>query len=466
MLRASAAAEAAGVPTASLVCDGFLGQGRSTASGIGMPNIPLAPVTGHVDVQTTDELVSNVVGTTIPAVIQALTQDPAPVAAPTEPKPQDIVFQGTFEEINRYFYENGWSDGLPIVPPTKDRVEAFLKFTDLSPDTVLGTAQPDNRIATVWNCAVNGVMAGCKPEYMPVMVAALRAMCNEDYGVEHSGNTPGAETLMVVNGPIAAELAMNVEQGALRDGVQANTALGRWWRLCLKNIAGFRHHQTDKATFGGTWKVAMAENEAVLEEIGWPPMSADYGFAAGENALTIARYTGGDVVTSVFGDNAEAILPYLGDALVRISAWQLVFTVGMATGTYRPLLILSPILAQTIAKSGYSKDDVRNWLFENARMPASQFERYLGQYTNLVPGRRTLHELVASGDAPPVFAASNDPDRPVPIVCQPEDFQIAVAGDPGRTNAFVMSHNGQLGYTVGQRIETPEGWEELLDGVG
>lgn len=428
-----------------------------------MPNLPLARVDGHVDVQTTDELVSNVVGVTIPAVIKALTEDPAPVASPTEPKPHDVVFTGSYDEINRYFYENGWSDGLPITPPTAERIEAFLKFTDLAPETVLGQAQPDNRIATVWNAAVNGVMAGCRPEYMPIMVAAIRAMCDEDYGVEHSGNTPGAETLMVVNGPIAQEIAMNEGQGALRDGVMANTALGRWWRLCLKNIAGFRHHQTDKGTFGGTWKVAMAENEAVLEEIDWPPMSADYGFKPGENALTIARYTGGDVVTSVFGDTAEAILPYLGDALVRMSSWQLVFTVGLATGTYRPLLILSPILAQTIAKSGWSKDQTRQWLFDNARIPASRFERYLGQYTNLVPGRRTLADLVASGEAPEVFAASGDPDRPVPIVCKPEDFQIAVSGDPGRTNAFVMAHNGQLGYTVGQAIETPQAWPALLD---
>lgn len=463
MLRASAAAEAAGVPTASLVCDGFLGQGRSTASGIGMPNLPLAQVTGHVDVQTTDELVSNVVGVTVPAVIRALTQDPPPVAAPTEPKPTDVVFQGDFDEVNRYFYENGWTDGLPIAPPTAERIQAFLKFTDLAAETVLGTALPDNRIATVWSVAVNGVMAGCRPEYMPVMVAAMRAMCDPDYGVEHSGNTPGAETLIVVNGGIARELGMNAHQGALRDGVMANTALGRWWRLCLKNVAGFRHHQTDKATFGGTWKVAMAEDEDALAEIGWPPMAAEFGFKAGENALSIARYTGGDVVTSVFGDKAETILPYLGDALVRISAWQLVFTVGMATGTYRPLLILSPILARTIAKSGWSKDDVKQWLFENARMPASRFERYLGEYTNLVPGRRTLTELVADGAAPAFFAESDDPDRMVPIVCAPKDFQIAVAGDPGRTNAFVMSHNGQLGYTVGHAIETPQNWPALLD---
>lgn len=428
-----------------------------------MPNLPLALVTGHVDVQSTDELTSNVVGVTVPAVVRALTEDPAPVASPTEPKPNDVVFTGTFDEVNRYFYENGFSDGLPIVPPTRERVDAFLKFTDLAPETVLGQAQPDNRIATVWNAAVNGVMAGCRPEYMPVMVAALRAMCNEDYGVEHSGNTPGAETLMVVNGPIAKEIGLNDAQGALRDGVMPNTALGRWWRLCLKNIAGFRHHQTDKATFGGTWKVVMAENQETLDEIGWPNMAAEYGFAAGENALSIARYTGGDVVTSVFGDKAEVILPYLGDALVRISAWQLVFTVGMATGTYRPLLILSPILAKTIAKSGWSKPDVKAWLFQNARIPASQFERYLGQYTNLVPGRRTLLDFVKTGEAPPVFAESTDPDRMVPIVCKPEDFLIAVAGDPGRTNAFVMSHNGQLGYTVGQGIVTPQNWPALLD---
>lgn len=430
-----------------------------------MPNLPLAQVTGHVDVQSNDELVSNVVGVTIPAVIKALTENPAPVASPAEPKPNDVVFTGTYEEVNRYFYENGWSDGLPITPPTAERVDAFLKFTDLPPETVLGQAQPDNRIATVWGAAVNGVMAGCRPEYMPVMIAALRAMCDEEYGVEHSGNTPGAETLLIVNGPIANEIAMNNAQGALRDGVMANTALGRWWRLCLKNIAGFRHHQTDKATFGGTWKVAMAEHEETLEKIGWPPMSAEYGFQAGENALSIARYTGGDVVTSVFGDTAEAILPYLGDALTRISGWQLVFTVGMSTGTYRPLLILSPILAETIAKSGWSKDDVKAWLFQNARIPASQFERYLGQYTNLVPGRRTLTDLVQKGEAPPVFAESDDPDRPVPIVCKQEDFLIAVAGDPGRTNAFVMSHNGQLGYTVGQPIVTPQNWPALLDDI-
>ena len=106
---------------------------------------------------------------------------------------------------------------------------------------------------------------------------------------------------------------------------------------------------------------------------------------------------------------------------------------------------------------------MKQWLFDNARLPASQFERYMGEYTNLVPGRRTLADMVTNGEAPAVFAESDDPDRPVPIVCQASDFLIAVAGDPGRTNAFVMSHNGQLGYTVGEAIPTPQNWPSLLE---
>ena len=172
--------------------------------------------------------------------------------------------EGTFEEINRFFYENGWSDGLPIVPPSRGKVERFLEFTDLAADHVIGQLLPDNRQATIWNVAVNGVMAGCRPQYMPVLVSLAEAMADPGYGVEHSGNTPGAETLITINGPIIKDLEFNYEQGALRDGFQANTSIGRWWRLYLRNVAGFILHQTDKGTFGNTWRVVLAENEDAL----------------------------------------------------------------------------------------------------------------------------------------------------------------------------------------------------------
>ena len=111
-----------------------------------------------------------------------------------------------FDAVNALFRDKGWSDGLPIVPPTMEKVEEFLSFTDLDADHSFGIVLPDSRAVTVWSVAVNGVMAGCRPEYMPILVALVEAMADPDYGVEHSGNTPGAETLIVLNGPIAAEL--------------------------------------------------------------------------------------------------------------------------------------------------------------------------------------------------------------------------------------------------------------------
>ena len=199
----------------------------------------------------------------------------------------------------------------------------------------------------------------------------------------------------------------------------ANTTVGRFWRLYLRNVAGFLPHRTDKGTYGNTWRVVLAENEEVLARIGWEPLASDFGFRAGENVVTISRYTGGDVVTSVYGQTPERMLPYLGDALVRQSSWQLVFTVGMARGTYRPLLLLTPILAETIAKGGWSRGDLKRRLFDRARLPASRFEAYMGEYTNLVPGRRTLAEMVEAGKAPPVFAESSDPERMVPPRLRP-----------------------------------------------
>ncbi|MDP6707277.1 MAG: UGSC family (seleno)protein [Alphaproteobacteria bacterium] len=462
MLRASAVAEAAGVPTSSLVCEGFLGQAATTSVGLGMPNLAVAKVPGHVDGQSDNEIRDNVLSVTLTDVIDNLTSEPAEAMAITEPAPRDVVFEGSFEEVNRLYYENGWSDGLPIVPPTAEKVAEFLRFTDRDPDEVIGALAPDNRSATPWNVAVNGVMAGCRPEYMPVLLALVEAMADPGYGVEHSGNTPGAETLIVVNGAIIRDLGFNYEQGVLRDGFQANTSIGRFWRLCLRNIAGFQLHQTDKGTYGGTWRVVLAENEQVLAKIDWPSIAADEGIAPGDSAVTISRFTGGDVVTSVYGSKADEMLPYLADALVKQTGWQLCFTVGLAQGTYRPLLVLSPVLAETIAKSGWSKDDVKQYFYEHARMPAAKFEKYIGEWTNLVPGRRTLVDLVNLGKADRVFAESSSPERLVPIVVRPEDFMIAVAGDPLRTNAFVFSHNGMLGYSTTKAVALPDDWSARL----
>ena len=462
MLRASAVAERAGVPTASLVCEGFRGQAATTATGLGLPGLPTALVPGHVDVQSVDELRRNVAAVTVDAVIRNLTEAPPRAgAAVVEPASVDIVFEGNLDEVNRFFYENDWSDGLPIVPPTRERVAEFLRFCDQPSETELGVLLPDRRRATIWNVAVNGVMAGCRPEYMPILVALVEAMADPRYGVEHSGNTPGAETLIILNGPLIKELGFNYEQGALRDGVQANTTIGRFWRLYLRNVAGFLHHRTDKGTFGNTWRVVLAENEDALRRIGWSTIAEDEGVLAA-NAVTISRYTGGGVIASVFGNTPNRMLPYLADAIVAKVGWELLFTVGMGAGSQRPLLILSPILAETLAKGGLDKAQLKERLFELARVPAGKLERYVGEWTNLMPGRPTLTGLVKAGLIPAVFAESDDPERLVPIVCRAEDLMIAVSGDPLRTNAYAFAHNGILGFPTTKPIRLPAEWSRLL----
>jgi hypothetical protein len=450
------------VPSASLVCEGFRGQAATTATGLGLPGLPTALVPGHVDVQSVDELRQNVAAVTVDGVIRNLTEAIAQVgAAVVEPAPSDIVFEGDLDEINRFFYENDWSDGLPIVPPTPDRVAEFLRFCDRPGETSLGVLLPDRRRATIWNVAVNGVMAGCRPEYMPILVALVEAMADPRYGVEHSGNTPGAETLIILNGPLIKELGFNYEQGALRDGVQANTTIGRFWRLYLRNVAGFLHHRTDKGTFGNTWRVVLAENEDALRRIGWSTIAEDEGVLAA-NAVTISRYTGGGVIASVFGNTPNRMLPYLADAIVAKVGWELLFTVGMGAGSQRPLLILSPILAETLAKGGLDKAQLKERLFELARVPAGKLERYVGEWTNLMPGRPTLTGLVKAGLIPAVFAESDDPERLVPIVCRAEDLMIAVSGDPLRTNAYAFAHNGILGFPTTKPIRLPAEWSRLL----
>jgi hypothetical protein len=462
VLRASAASEKLGVPTASLTCEGFIRQAKSTSVGLGMPNLGLALVPGHTGVQTNDELRRNILGVTLDQVIANLTgQIETAADLDAEPRDGEVVFSGTLDEVIAHFYEQEWSDGLPFVPPTIDRVERFLRFTDRDRHEVIGVPLPDSRAATIWNVAVNGVMAGCRPEYMPILVALAEAMCDPDYGVEHSGNTPGADTVIILNGPIIKQLGFNYEQGAMRDGFQANTSIGRFWRLYLRNVAGFLPHQTDKGTYGNTWRVVVAENEDMLTKIGWDPLSADFGFAMGENALMIGRYTGGDVSSSVSGSTPETMLPYLAHTIANQARWQLMFTVGVGHGTYRPLLFLSPILAETIARAGWSKYDIKCYLFEHARITARQFEQYGRIWTNK-PESNSIANQTRLGNAPAVFAESDDPERLVPVVCDPEDYQVVVTGDPLRTNAYSFAHNGHLGYTVGRRIELPAAWDSLL----
>jgi hypothetical protein len=461
VLRASEVCERAGFPTSSLVCEGFLGQAAATSVGLGMPNLPVAMIPGHPGVQSLEQLRAHVVAITAPQVIDNLLSEPEVQEQRPEPSARDVVFRGTFEQVNEYFYEHQWSDGLPIVPPTVEKIEEFLSFTTHDRDETLGIVLPASRAVTIWAVAVNGVMAGCRPEYMPILVALAEAMVDPIYGVEHSGNTPGSETLIVLNGPIIKELGFNYQQGVLRDGFMPNTSVGRFWRLALRNLAGFLPHKTDKGSFGNTFRVVLAENEDALARIGWAPNSVDMGFAAADNTVTISRMTGGGVIVSVTGSTPEQMMPYIADGVAKQTGWEIIFTVGGLTfGTLRPMLILTPILAETIARAGWSKEDVKHYLFKHARMPAWRVEAITEQWADFPIV--SLKQQVNLGKLPKDFAESDDPNRLVPIVLEPDDFMVLVSGDPLRTNAYTFAHNGYLGFPTAKKIKLPENWAKRI----
>ena len=146
---------------------------------------------------------------------------------------------------------------------------------------------------------------------------------------------------------------------------------------------------------------------------------------------------------------------YLADGLVRQSSWELVFTVGFAPGTYRPLLVVSPMVIQTLKNGGLEKDDLRNLLFRHARIPARLMEKYIGEWSNLVPGQASLASLVDAGKAAPHFALSEDPERLVPIVERPEDILLVMSGDPLRSNAKALSSNGIHGFPTSKLVRFP-----------
>ncbi|MBI2859600.1 MAG: hypothetical protein HYX90_11020 [Chloroflexi bacterium] len=418
-----------------------------------MPDLPVATIPGHVDLQSEEQLQDNVDTVLVRGIIESLTVQPAETKQATEPGPGSIVFRGTLDEVNSFFQAEGWSDGLPIIPPTVEKAEKFLRYTTRPADTVLGVLLPGRREATVWNVAVNGVMAGCRPEYMPVLVAIVEAMADPKFGQEHLGQTPGTEVLVTINGPIIKDLDFNYGQGALRVGFQANTSIGRFWRLYLRNVAGFLPHKTDKATFGGTWRVVLAENEDALAHIAWEPMSVDQGFKTGDNVVTINSCTSTDCLVNVGADRAEDILDRLATRLVDVQIWM--FAISLKGPSLRPQILITPCLAEALARGGYTKKKIRQHLYERARFSARRFEY-------LRPDVGSLCDAVKRGKLPRHYCESENPDRLVPIVGSPDDFLITVSGDTGKDNILICAQNGFIGYPTSKRIDLPEDWERFI----
>jgi len=457
-MRASIAAESAGIPSVSIICEGFTGQAAATARGIGFDGLALAVTVGHVDAQAVEEMTANFIATTVDDIIAGLTAGETMDAADsTEPAALDIAASGTIDEINEHFIAMGWSDGNAIIPPTKDRVERYLDGSGHDPWKTLGISPSSGRDLTIWSIAVNAVMAGCRPEHLPILISLTEILADPNYGSEHSGNTTGADALIILDGPNSEALGFNAGPGAQREGRHANTSVGRWLRLYLRNVCGFTADEHDKATFGNPARPVLTEDHAYLRSIAdtvnWPSIGEQLGFHWSDDVVSMARMNSGLLIGSVFGSTPEEVIPYLANGLARVSAWDLTHVHGLGTDQYQPLVVLSPLLTRIFANAGWGLAKVRAALFEHARIPARAFGCFIGDWTNLTAGRKKLTDLVAEGTLPAVFAQTDNPERLVPIVTRPERLLVAVAGDPNRANAYAFSNDGPHGWWTTKRID-------------
>lgn len=468
MSRAISWTENVGVPAVGIVCQGFSNTVRMVARAEGLSDTRIVELPQpNIAVRSTEEvhvaaadLLDGVIAKLTTAT--AVTPQRAPAAA-SRPSaafhaPRDIVFKGTLREINEHFIKNVWCDGLPVVPPTLDLVDEMLGYTDRSPDEVIGVLKPKNLNATVWNVAVNGVAAGCRPEYMPVLLAIVEAIAEPRFGVEHIGSTAGWTPLILLNGPIIKQLGFTSGQGVMLPQTQANMTVSRFLRLCLVNIAGYRLGETDMASYGRNYYPVLAEAEDLSP---WPPSSTDRGFAAGDNVVTVQS---ADVISHSFlsiGD-AEQHLRNIAYEVSRELGGSILYHMEHFGGEVAPIICLSPLVAGILARAGYSKDDVRRYLFEHARVPAWQFDDRL----NRSQSGLNLHRAVAAGRLAGIFAVSDDPNRLVPIVHRPEEFFIVVSGSPDRNRNFIAGQIGEQGLTVSRKITLPEVWKNRFGNAG
>jgi hypothetical protein len=257
-------------------------------------------------------------------------------------------------------FAKGWSDGLPVVPPTEARVRAMLDAARLQPGHQVAFIRDRAVAVTAEKVAINAVMAGCRPEYAPVVVAALRALCRPEFAYHGpASSTGGSAMVLIVNGPIARRLEINSGNNALGQGHRANATIGRAVRLVWGNIGGARPGDISMSTFAqaGRYTYCIGERE---EESPWEPLHVEHGFAPADSTVAALAAEAPQVVVDARSRTARDILTTVARSGESIAN----HTQGDLSDT---LLVIAPEHARTIAADGWSKQAVREFVWERAR---------------------------------------------------------------------------------------------------
>ncbi len=348
----------------------------------------------------------------------------------------DIIrLPATIEAVNDHFHAQQLTYGLPIIPPSPEAVKRMLAYTDLDPQHVVAVLPPKKGEASVEKIAINAVMAGCLPHFLPVVIAAIQAMAEEGYNLFGVlATTHPCSNLVIVNGPIARELQMNSGYNALGQGCRSNASIGRAVRLVMLNVAGALPGYLDRATQGTPAKYAycFAENEA---QNPWEPLHVERGFDADTSTVTVVAAEGPHNVNDQGSTSAEHLLNTIAGTMATLGS-------NNVFGRGEPVVVLGPEHAALLVSDGLSKPQVKAWLHEHAKVLASRFSpENFDHYM-----RREKDRL---GDV--------TPDTLVGYGHCAEDILILVAGGAGKHSCFIPTFGNTRAITrpIALRDGTP-----------
>lgn len=457
-------AEQAGIPGVVVTNPGFDEQVRHSAQDSGIPALRVALYPDPFDLETDAQLREKSVTIVFPQIIEALTK---PVTAAKDSVARrgsrEIVFTGAVDQINRYFTDKGWSDGMSITPPTREKVEEFLKYTDYAPDQEIAVLPVANLRATPWNIAVNGVMAGCRPEHMPILIAAVQAMADPGFRyANNGGSTHSFMNFFLVNGPVARQLGIDHGQGLIAHWV--NSVIGRATSLIERNIAGFRIKETQMGSFGKQLSWVLAEDEAAMHKLGWEPYHVEKGFASNANTLSAGNST-------LWGRN---LIPSTSDPkiLMQIIAYGVVNTEAFASGFSgsRRYVLIEPGVAKILAEGGYTKQSLRRDLMKTGRKITHEavFSQVYGSFGPVYGSfedqlqKALKNKNTKKGMLPPWYPRFPGWEN---IETSPAIRQVEfiVCGDPARNKVQTLA--GGPGAAI-KEINLPAKWDELMAKAG
>ena len=373
---------------------------------------------------TVESITANLLrqGQSAPGCADQAREKAAPLNSPVRVSSDPAVL---FNEL----VKRGWSDGLPVLPPTRAAVDEMIAVSGMAEDFPLGVIPPLNGVATIEKIAANAVMAGCLPEYFPLVIAAIKGALKPGFNLDGVQTTTGnVAPVIIVNGPCRKSLEINCGANVLGQGWRANATIGRALRLIMTNVGGAVPGVFDKSTVGqpAKYTFCFGENE---EESPWDPLHVERGFGTAKSVVNVTGCSGVYSAVDMASQTAKGLL----------KTFALTMTGGLASGvtTTEVMFVVCPEHAAIFAAAGYSKAAIRQELFVMARVP---HDKISDENLELLSKRRPMW-------------FKNGAANEVGAVDRPEDIWIVVAGGAGAKSAYLPGRTGTRMQTVAVRSE-------------